>query len=96
MKLEKYRHPFIFYGFALILPDKELREELKSACTNFKDVHWKWYAFVFLFPFAVILLAQAISLLFGHSAQQFRFVENFSFSAGHALTSGTALRFCAL
>ena len=128
MKLEKYRHPFIFYGFAvilpwalwftvgaishsplwevpgwlifasilgliglcapmvtafaLILPDKEMRGELKSSCTNFKEVSWYWYFFVFLFPFAVILLAQAISLLFGHSAEQFRFVGNFSFSAG--------------
>ena len=128
MKLEKYRHPFIFYGiavfvpwalwftvgaishsplweapgwlifasmlgliglltpmvtaFTLILPDRQMRDELKSACTNFKEVRWFWYAFVFLFPFVVILLAQAVSLLFGHSAEQFRFVENFSFSAG--------------
>ena len=129
MKLEKYRHPFIFYGVAvivpwalwftlgaishstlwdnrfwfifgsilgivglcaplavamiLILPDKEMRDELKAACTSsFKGIHFGWYALVFLFPFAVILLAQAISLLFGHSTEQFKFVENFSFSAG--------------
>ena len=129
MKLEKYRHPFIFYGvavlvpwalwftvgaishsslfdkqgwvifgsilgiiglcapfvvaMALILPDKELRDELKAACTSsFKGIHFGWYALVFLFPFAVILLAQAISLFFGHSKEQFKFVENFSFSAG--------------
>ena len=129
MKIEKYRHPFIFYGvavlvpwalwftvgaishsslfdkqawvifgsilgiiglcaplvvaMALILPDKELRDELKAACTSsFKGIHFGWYALVFLFPFAVILLAQAISLLFGHSTEQFKFAENFSFSAG--------------
>jgi membrane protease YdiL (CAAX protease family) len=129
MKLEKYRHPFIFYGvavivpwalwftlgaishsqlwdnqgwvifgsilgiiglctpfaaaMALILPEKELRDELKAACTSsFKGIHFGWYALVFLFPFAVILLAQAISLFFGHSTEQFKFVENFSFSAG--------------
>jgi len=128
MKIEKYRHPFIFYGiavlvpwslwficagishsvlwdnpawvtfgsllgllgllapmiiaFILILPDKEMRDELISACTNFKDVKLKWWAFTFLFPFAVILLAQAISLLFGYSTEQFKFVEKFSFSAG--------------
>ncbi|MCL1836756.1 MAG: hypothetical protein FWG46_04330 [Treponema sp.] len=128
MKLEKYRHPFIFYGVAVfvpwalwftlgaishshlwdnrgwvifgsllgiiglctpliaamvfILPDREMRKELLSACTNFKSIHWGWYAFVFLFPFAVILLAQAISLLFGHSAEQFNFAPKFSFSAG--------------
>jgi uncharacterized protein len=129
MKIEKYRHPFIFYGvavivpwvlwftlgaishsplfdnrgwvifgsilgiiglcaplaaaMALILPDKELRDELKASCTNsFKGIHIGWYALVFLLPFAVILLAQAISLLFGHSTEQFKFVEKFSFSAG--------------
>jgi len=129
MKLEKYRHPFIFYGvavivpwalwftlgaishstlwgnrnwiifgsilgiiglcsplvaaMALILPDKDLRDELKAACTSsFKGIHFGWYALVFLFPFAVILLAQAISLLFGHNTEQFKFAENFSFSAG--------------
>ena len=128
MKLEKYKHPFIFYGIAvlvpwalwlicaaishsplwdikgwiifgsilgvlglitpmiaalaLILPDKDLRAELISACINFKGIHWKWHVFVYFFPFAVILLAQAISLLFGHSAEQFRLTENFSFTAG--------------
>jgi len=128
MKLEKYRHPFIFYGvavlvpwtlwfvcagishsplwdsrgwvtfgsllgllgllspmiiaFILILPDKEMRDELIAACISFKGIHWKWYAFTFLFPFAVILLAQAISLLLGRSPEQFKLVENFSFTAG--------------
>jgi len=128
MKIEKYRHPIIFYGiavivpwtlwsvtalishshlwndkgwktfasiigllglcapmitaFALILSDKDMKKELISACINFRRISWKWYTFVFLFPFAVILLAQAISLLFGHSTDQFRFVENFSFTAG--------------
>ena len=128
MKIEKYRHPVIFYGiavlvpwalwsvtavishsplwddtgwktfasiigllglcapmiaaFALIFPDKDMRKELISACISFKGISWKWHTFVFLFPFAVILLAQAISLLFGHSTGQFRFVEHFSFTAG--------------
>ena len=58
-------------AFAIILPDKEMRKELKLACTNLKNVNWKWYAFVFLFPFVSILLAQAISLLFGRSPEQF-------------------------
>ena len=128
MKLEKYRHPFIFYGiavlvpwalwfivgaishsplwdkrpwlifasvlgliglctpmaaaFAFILPDKDMRKELKSACINFRGIHWKWYALIFIFPFVIILLAQAISLLFGRSPEQFRLAENFSFTAG--------------
>ncbi|MDR2718330.1 MAG: hypothetical protein LBB89_09750, partial [Treponema sp.] len=91
MKIERYRHPFIFYGiavlvpwalwficagishsglwdspawvtfgsflsllgllapmiiaFILILPDKEMRDELISSFTNFKDVKLKWWAF---------------------------------------------------
>jgi DNA-binding CsgD family transcriptional regulator len=122
MKIEKHRHPFIFYGVAvivpwvlwftlgaishsnlwdnmgwfifgsilgiiglcapfvvamiLILPDKDLRDELKAACTgSFRGIHFGWYALVFLFPFAVILFAQAISLIFGHSTEQFKFID---------------------
>ena len=126
MKIEKYRHPFIFYGiavvvpwvlwftagaisnlplwdsrpwlifgsilillgsmapmvaaFALILPDKDMREELISACIRFKGIHWGWWAFHFLFPFTAILLTTAISLLFGYSPEQFRIAPNLSFS----------------
>ncbi|MDR0302755.1 MAG: hypothetical protein LBI04_10650 [Treponema sp.] len=128
MKIEKYRHPFIFYGvavlvpwtlwfimagishsplwdrqswvifgsmlgllgllapliaaLALILPDKDMRDELKSVCITFKGIHWMWWVYTFLFPFAVILLAQAVSMLFGRSPEQFKLVEKFSFSAG--------------
>ena len=126
MKLEKYRHPFIFYGvavlvpwafwfiagaisqstlwenrswlgfasilvilgsvapmaaaFSLILPDKEMRNELISACINFKGIHWKWWAFHLLFPTASILAAMGISLFFGYSPEQFRINTGLSFS----------------
>ena len=126
MKIEKYRHPFVFYGiavlvpwalwfavgaishsplwdkrfwfvfgsilialggiapmaaaFALIFPDKDMREELKSACIKFKGIHWGWWVFHFLFPLAAILLAMVISLLFGHSTEQFRLAPSLSFS----------------
>ena len=126
MKLEKYRHPFVFYGiavmvpwalwftagaishsqlwdtrfwmvfvsflvsvggfapmaiaFILILPDKVMRDELKSACINLKGIHWKWWAFHLFFPTASILLAMAISLLFGYSPGQFRLNTNLNFS----------------
>ena len=128
MKLEKYRHPFIFYGvavlvpwalwfvwggishsslyysrlwvffgsllgllgllapmviaFILIFPDKEMRHELKTACISFKGIHWKWWIFTFIVPPASILLAMTVSLLFGHSADQFKFSGQISFSAG--------------
>ena len=128
MYLEKYRHPRIFYGIAVIIPwtlwliwgalshsplhaeqgwaifgsilgllglmtpmmaalalilrDKDMRKELKTACFDFRGIHWKWWALTFLLPPMSILLAQALSLLFGHSAEQFKFAEEISFSAG--------------
>jgi membrane protease YdiL (CAAX protease family) len=140
MKLEKYRHPFIFYGvavavpwtlwftvgalsrtplwdrqvwlilgsvlvvlgalapmvaaFALILPDKDMREELKSACIKFKGIHWGWWVFHFLFPFAAILLTTAISLAFGYSAGQFRLNPDLNFT-GIVLLPAWAVMFVA-
>jgi len=128
MKINKYRHPFVYYGisilgawifffsaaiishsplweihgwvvfasilgllglcvpmvtaFVMILPDREMRAELKSATFNFKGIHWSWFALIILLPFAFIFLSQAISLLFGYSAEQFKITESFSFSAG--------------
>ena len=67
-------------AFALILPDKDMRKELISACINFKGIHWKWWAFHLLFPTASMLAATAVSLLFGYSAEQFRFNPSLSFS----------------
>ena len=39
-------------AFALILPDKEMRDELISACINFRGIHWKWWAFHLLCNFS--------------------------------------------
>jgi uncharacterized protein len=72
------------FGIAmiLILPDKEMRQELFSATFNFKGISpFFWILTIVLFPIS-ILAAQTISLLFGHSISQFKFVENMSFSAG--------------
>ena len=72
------------FGIAiiLILPDKEMRKELFSSIFNFKGISpFFWILTITLFPIS-ILAAQAISLLFGHSVSQFKFVENMSFSAG--------------
>jgi membrane protease YdiL (CAAX protease family) len=66
----------------LILPDKEMRQELFSAIFNFRGIRPIFWIMTFaLFPVS-ILAAQAISLLFGHDVSQFRFVEKMSFSAG--------------
>jgi len=66
----------------LILPDKEMRCELFSAVFNFRGIRpIFWILTLGLFPVS-ILVAQAISLIFGHSVSQFDIVENMSFSAG--------------
>jgi membrane protease YdiL (CAAX protease family) len=66
----------------LILPDKEMRQELFSQFFNFKGIRPIFWVLSFvLFPLS-ILAAQAISLFFGHSAEQFKIVEHMSFSAG--------------
>ena len=72
------------FGIAmvLILPDKVMRQELFSSTFNFKGINpFFWIFTITLFPIS-ILTAQAISLFFGHSTSQFKFVENMSFSAG--------------
>jgi hypothetical protein len=67
---------------SLIFPDKELRKDLLNRFFNFKNIK-PLYIFIACFlMLASILLAQAISLLFGHSANQFNFSGRFSFSAG--------------
>jgi membrane protease YdiL (CAAX protease family) len=66
----------------LIIPDKEMRQELFSATFKFSGIRPVFWVLTFvLFPLS-ILLAQAISLLFGHDASQFQFVEKMSFTAG--------------
>ena len=66
----------------LILPDKDLRDELYSAVFSFKGIKpFFWVLTFVLFPLS-ILLAQAISLIFGHSVSQFQFAEKMSFTAG--------------
>ena len=66
----------------LILPDKEMRQELYSATFKFRGIHPAfWILTLVLFPVS-ILVAQAISLLFGHDVSQFQFVEKMSFTAG--------------
>ena len=73
--------PFII-AMLLILPDKEMRQELFAATFKLKGIRpGFWLLTLFLFPLS-ILLAQAISLLFGHDTSQFQFVEKMSFTAG--------------
>ncbi|MDR2303444.1 MAG: CPBP family intramembrane metalloprotease [Treponema sp.] len=69
-------------AMALILPDREMRRELFSQIFNFKGIRPVFRVFSFaIFPVNIVS-AQAISLLFGYSASQFKIVEHISFSAG--------------
>jgi membrane protease YdiL (CAAX protease family) len=66
----------------LILPDREMRQELLSQIFNFRGIRPVFWVLSFvLFPVS-ILLAQAISLPLGYSVSQFKIVEHISFSAG--------------
>lgn len=69
-------------AFALMLPDPELRGDLSARLFNFKRIKPLYLLATFFLMLASILLAQAISLLFGYSAEQFKLSGGFSFTAG--------------
>ena len=69
-------------ALALILKKPALREDLFKIAFNFKNVRTVHIlCAVCLMPLS-ILTAQAVSLLFGHSAGQFMIRNGFSFTAG--------------
>lgn len=69
-------------AFIMMLSDSELKKDLWSRIFNYKSVK-PFYLFITLFlMLGSILLAQLISLAFGHSSSQFNFAEHFSFTAG--------------
>jgi len=62
--------------------NKLVKEDLLNRFFNFKEIKLK-YLFITCFLLLIsILLAQAISLLFGYSSNQFQFAKTFSFSSG--------------
>ncbi|MDH3355064.1 MAG: CPBP family intramembrane metalloprotease [Chromatiales bacterium] len=69
-------------AYWLIRKDSGLRDDIARRLFNFKSVK-PVYIFLacFLMP-ASILLAQAISLLFGYSSSQFVITGNFTFTSG--------------
>src|SRR5699024_8593829 len=65
----------VIIAFILIYPDPVLRRDLKDRMFNLKEIT-PFYLMVTCFVMlASILLAQAISLLFGYSITQFSFSE---------------------
>jgi membrane protease YdiL (CAAX protease family) len=69
-------------AFAMILPDQELRDDLLSRSFSFQGIRPIYLLATFFLMLTSILLAQAVSLLFGYSATQFQLSGAFSFSAG--------------
>ena len=69
-------------AYIMMRSDPELRHDLFNRIFSFKSVPTK-YAFMTLFlMLGSILLAQAISLLFGHSVDQFALAGSTSFTYG--------------
>lgn len=66
----------------MIWPDADLREDFKRRIIGLKGVRPIYLFLACFLMLASILLAQAISLLFGYSADQFSLSGKSSFSAG--------------
>ena len=68
--------------FALTYQDKSIVKDIKGRLLFSKSTHPKYIIIGCGLMLVSILLAQAISLLFGYSARQFKLAEQFSFSSG--------------
>lgn len=69
-------------AFIIIFSDIDLRNDLLKRFFNFKTVKPVYLLLTCFLMLTSILLAQAISLLFGYSVSQFTLSGHFSFSSG--------------
>ena len=69
-------------AFWMIWPDPDLRNDIRRRLFSLKDVRPIYLFLTCFLMLGSILLAQAISLLFGHSVNQFSLSGKTSFSAG--------------
>jgi membrane protease YdiL (CAAX protease family) len=72
--------PFLV-SLYFILPDRELRADFLGRFFNFRQMKPEYILFTFFIMLISILLAQAISLLFGYPAEQFSFRGSFTFTS---------------
>jgi membrane protease YdiL (CAAX protease family) len=72
----------LFVAIRLAWGNKLIIEDLKNRLFNFKSIKIKYIFISFFLMLMSILIAQAISLAFGYSANQFQFANSFSFSSG--------------
>lgn len=72
----------VLVAYWLIRKDSELRADVAGRVLNFRAAKPVYYVLACALMPASILLAQAISLLFGYSASQFIITGHFTFSSG--------------
>lgn len=72
----------LLVAYWLIQGDPELRADVLGRVFNFRDANPVYYVLACVLMPASILLAQAISLIFGYSASQFTVTGHFTFSSG--------------
>lgn len=69
-------------AFAMMLPDPELRSDLYNRLFSLEKIKPVYLLATFGLMLTSILLAQAISLFFGYSPEQFKLAHGFTFTAG--------------
>ncbi len=68
--------------FFIARKNKQLSHDLLNRFFNFKGIEPRFYLITGFVMLLSILLAQAVSLLFGYSPEQFHFAGHFSFTSG--------------
>lgn len=68
-------------AICMMWPDRELRADFLGRFFNFKSIKKEYILITFFFMLLSILAAQAISILFGYSADQFSLRGTFTFSS---------------
>ena len=69
-------------AFWLMYRDKNLKKDFGSRFFNFKSIKPVYLFLTVFLMLGSILLAQAVSLLFGYSASQFQITGHYTFSSG--------------
>ena len=72
----------VIIAFWLISRNRDLRKDTFGRFLNFRADKFWYYVLACLLMLASILLAQAVSLLFGHSVSQFVITGHFTFTSG--------------
>lgn len=68
--------------YTLTAQHTDLKKDILTRFFNFKDIKPIYYLLTFLIMPVSIMIAQAISLLFGYSSDQFTITGNFTFTSG--------------